>query len=119
MDRLDLDQETYWNGEPCQVRRVAVIVGRAPLMTWWCAELEGQERVVLEVSGANQAGGTFYLEDDSAAAEKLTAGRGMPTCGHRSLPVARIMGPPQVRGAGSGEGFPPAGGTQTEGEQDG
>lgn len=84
---VPVDGKTYWNGEPCDVRRVRVIVGESLRPTWWCAELEGQERVVLEV----QYGEPFYIEDDEQSWAKLTLGRGMWTSGHKSVPVAKVL----------------------------
>ena len=87
---------TYWNGErtPCAV--VRVIVGAAP-PGWWCAGLQGTEREAVRVM---TAASTFYLDNDNhegspagAAWGKVTAGRGSPQYGHRSLPVEREVTP--------------------------
>jgi hypothetical protein len=75
---------TYWNGEPCQVRIVNVVVGKAPAPTWWCAPLEGTVREAVEVT---QHGQTFFLDNvDESGWIKVTTGRGMPNYPHRSLP---------------------------------
>lgn len=102
---------TFWNGEPCEARLVTVIVGRAPAVSWWCAELVGTERKAVEVI---YDGKTFYLDDDvwtedmepattrehrltfgmpfdsrepGHAWEKVTTGLGSPRWPHSSLPV--------------------------------
>ena len=80
----------YWNGEPCKARRVRVIVGKSPRDTWWCADLEGQERSAIEIEYHGQK---FYLNDDADALEKITVGRGSPQYGHASLPVDRVVSP--------------------------
>jgi hypothetical protein len=54
---------TYWNGEPCEARKVRVVVARvadAPPMSWYLG-LEGTERNAVEV---HYGGYRFYLDDD-------------------------------------------------------
>jgi hypothetical protein len=80
--------KTYWNGKPCNVKKVKIIVGKALRPTWWCAEFEGQIRNALEVE---QSGEKFYLEDDYDSNFKLTAGMGSPSYGHKSLPCACVI----------------------------
>jgi len=83
--------ETFWNGEPCTARKVIVIVGDAPLPTWWCAGLAGQQRKAVEVIYADQP--PFYLDnDDGRGWDKVTVGRGSPHYPHSSLPVASVVG---------------------------
>jgi len=75
---------TFWNGEPCEARHVRVIVGKALRPTWWCANLEGTERLAIEVK---QHGQVFFLDNaDSSGWRKVTEGRGMPNFPHSSLP---------------------------------
>ena len=55
--------DTYWNGEPCDARRVRVVVGDPddpPVLAWWHG-LEGTERDAVEVT---YLGDIFYLDDD-------------------------------------------------------
>lgn len=81
----------YWNGEPCEVRLVRVIVGPSPKPTWWCADLVGTERKAVEVTYGGQ---TFYLDnEDGEGLMKVTTGRGSPAYGHSSLPVERVVEP--------------------------
>lgn len=83
-------EQTYWNGEPCEARKVVVIVGASPRSTWWCAGLEGQERKAVEVSYAGQP--PFYLDnEDGSGWFKVTKGRGSPAVGHASLPVRSVV----------------------------
>jgi hypothetical protein len=54
--------ETRWNGEPCEARKVVVIVadaGRFP--NYWARPFVGQERDAVEVT---YAGSTFYIDDE-------------------------------------------------------
>ena len=75
---------TFWNGEPCEARRVVVIVGKSLRPTWWCAPFEGQRRAAVRVT---YNGGTFYLDDETGSGwHKVTSGRGSPWVGHSSLP---------------------------------
>ena len=81
---LPADAPTYWNGEPATCRRVRVRVGHAPAATWWCAEMEGQERRAIEVTYGDQV---FFLDDEEGDGwAKVTLGRGGPQSPHRSLP---------------------------------
>lgn len=83
-------EQTYWNGEPAEARKVRVIVGPAPKPTWWCAKFEGQEREAVEVK---QHGETFYLdnEGDNSGWLKVTKGMGSPQYMHRGLPVKEVL----------------------------
>jgi hypothetical protein len=82
-------ERTYWNGEPAKCRRVVVVVGEAPVSTWWCARLRGTRRRAVEV---RYAGHVFYLDDeDGTGWAKVTIGRGGPHWGHSSLPVERVV----------------------------
>ncbi|HTG95730.1 MAG TPA: hypothetical protein VL866_24225 [Pyrinomonadaceae bacterium] len=77
-------EKTYWNGEPANCRRVIVRVGTVEKPTWWCADMEGTERVAVEVNYGKQ---TFYLDDENGSAwGKVTGGMGGPEWGHKSLP---------------------------------
>lgn len=83
---------TYWNGEPAVCRRVVVVVGHAQRPTWWCAELEGQERDAVEISDGNFAGGRFFIDDEKGAGWwKVTEEGGGPQAGHRSLPSDSVV----------------------------
>lgn len=83
------DGRTYWNGEPCTVRRVVARVGHSPRSTWWCAELEGQERAAVEVTYYDQR---FLLDDeDGSGWHKVTIGRGSPEWGHSGLPDDSVV----------------------------
>lgn len=85
-----MTERTYWNGEPCQARRVLVVVadfGR--FETPWFRQYVGQERAAVEVT---YAGATFYIDDEEGDGwAKVTSG-GSPRAGHRSLDVARVIG---------------------------
>ena len=81
-------KNAYWNGEPANARFVKVIVGKALRPTWWCAGLEGQEHCAIEVE---LNGEKFYLNDDHQSFQKITAGKGCPSYGHKSLPVERVI----------------------------
>jgi hypothetical protein len=74
----------FWNGEPCEARRVVVRVGAPPAPTWWCGLLEGRERRAVEV---RYGGRRFFLDDeDGSGWWKVTAGKGSPLAYSRSLP---------------------------------
>jgi len=94
---VDIPVETYWNGERTECTKVRVVVGKSGAPTWWCAELEGQERNAVKVRYNNQ---TFYLDDDAfpedaftqehkagAGWRKVTEGHGCPDYYHAELPV--------------------------------
>ncbi len=81
--------ETYWNGQPCEARKVRAVVGKSPRDTWWCAGLEGQEREAVEVVYCD--GPPFYLDnEDGSGWRKVTEGRGSPSWYHASLPVSAL-----------------------------
>lgn len=81
---------TYWNGELTECRRVTVIVGKAPMTSWWCADLEGQIRNAVEVT---YNGVVSYLDDeDGSGWAKVTEGFGGPRWPHRGLPVHAVVG---------------------------
>jgi hypothetical protein len=82
--------KTFWNGEPCQARRVRVIVGESPAPTWWwCFALAGQIREAVEVRYGDQL---FYLDnEDDSGWLKVTEGKGSPGWSHRSLPVEQVL----------------------------
>ena len=91
------ESKTFWNGEPCQARRVRVLVGESERSSWWCARLVGTTREAVEVTYGGQA---FYLDnEDGSGWRKVTNGKGSPQYGHKSLPVARVVEP---LGAGRG-----------------
>jgi hypothetical protein len=81
---------TYWNGEPCEARRVVVKVGdtgRFPKA--WYRELVGQERNAVEVTYAGQ---TFYLDDANGLGwAKVTIYQGSPSRGHGSLEIDEVI----------------------------
>jgi len=78
-------QKTYWNGEPCEARRLTAVVADAPFPLYWAADHIGSRRAVVEVTYGDR---TFYLDDeDGAGWEKVTAGQGSPDLGHRSLEI--------------------------------
>lgn len=81
-------KQTYWNGEPCQARAVEVIVGAAPIETWWCNRLVGKRHRAIEIT---QHGETFYINDDQAGRTKITNGLGSPQWAHRGLPVEYVL----------------------------
>ena len=77
-----------WNGEPATARAVAVIVGKAPVDTWWCARLAGKEHRAIEIT---QNGQVFYINDDQQSRLKITEGMDSPRHGHKGLPVERVL----------------------------
>jgi hypothetical protein len=84
-----MNEPTFWNGEPCTARRVVVRVGHSPRSTWWCAELEGQERAAVEVTYGTSV---FLLDDeDGSGWRKVTVGRGSPGWGHSGLPEDSVV----------------------------
>lgn len=78
-------QETRWNGEPCQARRVTAIVtddGTFPM--YWAREFAGTRRPVVEVTYGGQ---TFYIDDwDGSGWAKVTTG-GSPHHPHSSITI--------------------------------
>lgn len=77
-----------WNGEPCEARRVRVIVaddGRFP--KYWARQFVGQERAAVEITYADQ---TFYIDDEgyeqSDAERETLAKYGLPVQGRVGFP---------------------------------
>jgi hypothetical protein len=98
----DFPGQTLWNGRPCEARVVFVRVGKAPRSTWWSVPFEGQIREAVEVT---QDGETFYIDNGALPAvhgqaesksgdgwRKVTIGRGLSGIGHRSMPIAEVLG---------------------------
>lgn len=84
-----MTEPTYWNGEPCNARRVLAMVGTVPVPTWWCNGMEGTVRRAVEIRYRGSK--PFYLDDeDGSGWRKVTQGRGLPSWGHRSLPVSEV-----------------------------
>jgi hypothetical protein len=107
-------EKTYWNGLPCEARRVRVIVADKPeVRLYWARPYVGQERAAVEVK---QDGQVFYLDDEGniepteeARAflsarkiehtpgspgwgwRKVTTGKGSPQYGHASLEIERVL----------------------------
>jgi hypothetical protein len=104
-------EQTFWNGEPCEARKVTLIVAdNEAFRSYWARPLVGTRRNAVEVT---YAGSTFYLDDEPFGAEesaveiefrpgvtqtfvrapgsygwawdKVTTGRGSPVYGHRDL----------------------------------
>lgn len=84
--------KTYWNGQPCQARRVRVRVGdhgRVPHP--WYAELVGQERNAVEITVED--GQRFYIDDAHGLGwAKVTVHLGSPQTGHGGLAVDEVLG---------------------------
>jgi len=109
-----MSDKPRWNGEPCEARRVRVVVAdnaRFPL--YWARHLVGTERAAVEVTYNGQ---TFYLDDEGYDErpevqdymrergrpvrdhvgypgwgwEKVMAGGG-PASGHASLEVESVI----------------------------
>jgi hypothetical protein len=81
---------TFWDGAPCQARRVSIVVADDPRFAgYWASGLIGERRDAVEVTTA--AGETFYLDDErykdapASGWEMVTVGRGLSTYGHRQL----------------------------------
>jgi hypothetical protein len=86
-----LDVKTRWNGEPCEAKRVRVIVADAPdCPNYWAREFVGQERNAVEVRYFDTP---FYLDDENGSGwAKVTLGGGGPEWGHKGLEVAEVIG---------------------------
>lgn len=90
-----MTEQAYWNGEPCEARRVVVTVAddeRFPL--YWAREFVGQRRRAVEVRYGEHV---FYLDDEEPARgwDKVTLGHGSPRFGHRELTIepGSVAGP--------------------------
>lgn len=79
-------EATFWNGEPCEARRVTVVVtdtGEFPM--YWAKAHVGERRDAVEVTYGSD---TFYLDDeDDHGWDLVTAGKGSPRYRHRDLTV--------------------------------
>lgn len=82
---------TCWNGLSAPAKIVRVVVAEVPDQNWWCAKLAGTTREAVQVT---VPGGVMFLDNEAfgdheagAAWLKVTAGRGSPRYGHRTLPV--------------------------------
>lgn len=78
-------QETRWNGEPCQARRVtAIVADNGAFPQYWARHLVGTRRNVVEVTYGER---TFYIDnEDGSGWNKVTHG-GSPHWGHSSLTI--------------------------------
>ena len=81
-------KKTYWNGEPCEAKRVIVIVGKSLRPTWWCAEFEGKERDAVKITAQGES---FYVDDEPSVWQKMYSGGGPFSGSHKSLPVEREL----------------------------
>lgn len=104
-----MSEATFWNGDPCEARKVTVEVADDVVFPlYWARPFVGTRRKAVEVT---YDGSTFYLDDDAmadpASAEakrlygvevpgrpagqgwnKVTVGRGSSGRGHRELVAA-------------------------------
>ena len=112
----DEAEGTFWNGEPCEARRVVVVVADNPAIPqYWARQLVGTRRDAVEV---RYAGTTFYLDDQGYDVseevkrlleahgmeardrvgyngwgwDKVTKGHGGPRVGHANITVERVVG---------------------------
>jgi hypothetical protein len=83
-------EATFWNGEPCEARRVTVVVAdddRFP--NYWARDLVGTRRDAVEVT---YHGHTFYLDnDDGEGWRKVTEGQGSWRWPHGSLAISEVV----------------------------
>ena len=79
-----------WNGEPCEARRVRVVIADAPRFpSYWARDLVGQEREAVEVVYNGQ---TFYIDNaDGSGWVKVTEGMGSYRWPHRGLDIEHIV----------------------------
>lgn len=64
-------EATYWNGEPCEARKVTLVVADVPdAQHFWGRPFVGSRRDAVEVS---YGGETFYLDDQAVDEEELPA----------------------------------------------
>lgn len=87
--------KTFWNGEPCRARRVLITVGECPFPQGWYKRLVGKQIRAVEVTvdyGSKYPSETFYIADeDGNGWHKVTAERGGPHYGHKSLTCSRVI----------------------------
>lgn len=120
--RVPGESQTYWNGEPCEARKVSVMVADSEAPRYWARSIVGTRRDAVEVK---YGGDIFYLDDaewtrpkeevaqirrlfpdsevktvlDAGGAwRKLTAGFGTPAYGHRELKVVKGSVQPRQEG---------------------
>lgn len=119
-------ERTYWNGEPCEARRVTVVVADRPeTRAYWARHLVGTRRAAVEVT---RLGHTFYIDDEGYETNeaerevlrlygrdvpertgfpgwgwaKVTDSRGGPLSGHASLTIepGSVLPPSSTEGVG-------------------
>lgn len=80
------ETHTFWNGEPCEARKVLVTVADDPAFpAYWARSLVGTERAAVEVT---YGGATMYLDDATGEGwNKVTVFKGSPRFPHSSLTV--------------------------------
>jgi hypothetical protein len=84
-----------FEGVPVTARVVRVIVGKAPEPHWWCAGLEGESRLAIEVIAGDT---TFYVDNnDGFALWQMTKGNGSAMYGYNVIPIAAIIDDPEVK----------------------
>lgn len=88
--------ETFWNGEPCEARRVLVYVGLSPLASWWCAPLAHTVRQAVEVRYGEQH---FFLDNEEGHEGwwAVTEGMGSPNHKTWSLPNESVVIEPSTK----------------------
>lgn len=79
---------TYWNGEPCEARKVTLVVADTPQFSrYWARVFVGTTRNAVEVT---YNGETFFIDDDYHDPEPLPP------------EYEKVLGKPTPRRAGSG-----------------
>ncbi len=86
-DKQKVEMKTYWNGEPCEAKKVLVKVGKSARPTWWCADLEGK---TIEAVKITQGSYSFFVPDEKETWLKITEGFGSPTYPHKGLPDSTV-----------------------------
>lgn len=86
---------TYWAGTACSARVVKVIVGAAADPKFWFARLEGQERIVVEVTTSK--GQVIYIDNENGQGIQRVLNRAS-TMKFYQLAVARVVEPVKLLG---------------------
>jgi hypothetical protein len=76
--------DTYWNGEPCEARRISCVMADSPeFPRFWGRHLVGDRVDAVEV---RYNGEKFFIYDEHGEGwAKVTTGKGSPSVAHKNM----------------------------------
>jgi hypothetical protein len=78
--------DTYWNGEPCEARRISCVMADSPEFPRFWGRKEALVGHRVDAVEVRYNGKMFYLYDgDGEGWAKVTKGKGSPSWPHKNL----------------------------------